>query len=70
MNQNMYHAMGRAATMGLHFVSGMLVGGGMGYGIDYWFATAPFGLLIGLVFGIVAGFRNMWIDAKRLMRDD
>lgn len=67
---NLYGAMGRAGVMGLHFVTGTFVGGGMGYGIDHWLDSAPWGLLIGLVFGIVAGFRNMWLDAKKLLRHE
>lgn len=70
MSRNLFGAMGRAGVMGLHFVSGIFVGGLMGYGVDHWFTTAPWGLLIGLMFGIAAGFRNVWIDAKRLMRDE
>lgn len=67
---NYFDAMGRAGVMGLHLVSGILVGGLMGYGVDHWFDCKPWGLLIGLGFGIVAGFRNMWSDAKKLMRHE
>lgn len=67
---NFYGTLGLAGVMGLHFVSGILVGGLMGYGVDHWFATKPWGILIGLVFGIAAGFRNMWLDAKKILRHE
>ena len=58
----------RASMMGLHFVSGLLVGGGIGYALDKWLGTG-FWLLIFLPLGIVAGFMNVYRDAKRLMRE-
>lgn len=67
---NLFSSMGRASLMGLHFVSGAIVGGGMGYGVDAFFGTGPWGFLAGLVFGLAAGFRNMWEDAKKLMKND
>lgn len=56
--------------MGLHFVSGAIVGGGFGYLFDKWIETGPWGFLVGLLLGLAAGFLNMWRDAKELMRDD
>lgn len=67
---NFFDAIGRASIMGLHFVSGAMVGGGMGYGFDAWLDTRPWGFLVGLFFGLVAGFLNMWRDAKKLMHHD
>lgn len=58
----------RASVMGLHFVSGLLVGGGVGYMLDQWLGTR-FLLWIFLPLGIAAGFMNVYRDAKRLMRE-
>lgn len=61
--------LGTASTMGLHMVSGPLVGGGLGYLCDtYLFDSYPIGLGIGVVLGIFAGFRNVYIDAKYLQK--
>lgn len=60
---------GRASVMGLHMVSGLLVGVLLGYGLDHWLDTFPWGAGIGLLFGIGAGFRNVWIDAKYLIHE-
>ena len=41
------------------FVAGTLVGGLIGYGIDWLFGTLPFGLIIFLLLGFGAGILNM-----------
>ncbi len=56
--------------MGLHMVSGPLVGGGLGWLVDSWIDSWPWGSGIGLLLGIMAGFRNVWIDARYLIRSD
>lgn len=60
--------LGIASTMGMHMVSGPLVGGGLGWLIDHWLDSWPIGFGIGILLGIAAGFRNVWADAKRLER--
>ncbi len=65
----LFDMLGTASTMGLHMVSGPLVGGGLGYLCDtYLFDSYPIGLSIGVVLGIFAGFRNVYIDAKYLQK--
>ncbi len=65
----LFGMLGTASTMGLHMVSGPLVGGGLGYlGDTYLFDSYPIGLSIGVVLGIFAGFRNVYIDAKYLQK--
>ena len=61
-------AITRASTMGLHLVSGILVGTLLGYGIDHWLDSAPWGFFIGLLLGIAAGFNNVYIDARLLIK--
>jgi ATP synthase protein I len=41
-------------------VGGVLVGGGIGYFLDGYFATSPWLLLLFLVLGTAAGFRNVY----------
>lgn len=65
----LFSSMGLASTMGLHMVSGVLVGGGVGYALDKWLDTQHWFAAIFLIIGIFAGFRNVWIDARRLMRE-
>lgn len=60
--------LGRASLLGLHLVSGMIVGALLGYGLDRWLGTFPWCAAGGFFFGVAAGFRNMWIDARYLIR--
>ena len=61
-----FSLLGTASTMGLHMVSGPIVGGGLGWLIDHWLESWPIASAIGLVLGLVAGFRNVWADARYL----
>ena len=65
-----FSLLGTASTMGLHMVSGPLVGGGLGWLADSWMDSWPWGAGIGLLLGIAAGFRNVWIDARYLIRSE
>lgn len=48
------------------FVAGTLVGGLIGYGVDWLFGTLPFGLIIFLLLGFGAGILNMARSANRV----
>jgi Uncharacterized protein conserved in bacteria len=61
------NALSLAGTIGLHLVSGIAVGLFLGYLADKWLDTAPWGLGIGMIAGIIAGFKNVYTDAKRLI---
>lgn len=61
-------AMANTGVIGLHLVSGPAVGFAIGYGIDRWFGTSPWGKLIFLFIGIAAGFLNVYRDTKALLR--
>jgi F0F1-type ATP synthase assembly protein I len=50
---------GPAAGAGYTLVGAILVLGGLGYGLDAWWGTHPWGLLIGLALGIVIGFYEL-----------
>ena len=62
--------LGTASTMGLHMVSGPVVGAGLGWLVDKWLGSWPVGASVGLLFGLAAGFRNVWIDARYLARSN
>jgi ATP synthase protein I len=55
---------GPAASAGYTLIGALLLLGGIGYGIDRWLGTSPWGLLAGLILGIVVGFyelaRTVW----------
>jgi ATP synthase protein I len=47
------------------FVAGVLVGAGIGWGIDRLFGTSPFGLILFLLLGFAAGIVNVVRAAAR-----
>ena len=61
-----FSLLGTASTMGLHMVSGPVVGGGLGWLVDHWLDSWPVAASVGLVLGLAAGFRNVWADARYL----
>ena len=50
-----------AAGAGYTIIGAIIVCGAIGYAIDYWGGTSPWGLVSGLIFGVVVG---MWELAK------
>ena len=54
----------KAASLGWNFVAAPLVGGLMGYGLDYLFSTNPWIMLIGFVLGFVSAFRDILRSSK------
>jgi ATP synthase protein I len=64
------------ASMGLNLVAATFIGLFMGWAIDNWLApklnwhTSPWFTLIFLLFGIIAGFRNMFSMAKKTETPD
>ncbi|MFT0858518.1 AtpZ/AtpI family protein [Ancylobacter sp. G4_0304] len=48
-----------AFRLGSEFVAGVLVGAGLGWGIDRLFGTAPWGMIVFLLLGFVASVLNM-----------
>ena len=58
---------GIAGTMGLHMVSCPLIGAALGYGLDRWLGTG-FLFPVMLLLGVIAGFRCVWQDMRKLQR--
>lgn len=62
----------KASIVGLNIVISTIVGGFLGYLFDYamakWFGltTAPWGLFVGAILGIVAGFKDLVMLAKKI----
>ncbi|MEN3792650.1 AtpZ/AtpI family protein [Fulvimarina sp. MAC3] len=46
------------------FAAGIIVGGAIGYGIDMFAGTSPFGLIVFLMLGFAAGIRNVLRSAS------
>jgi ATP synthase protein I len=52
-------ALARALRLSTEFVAAVLVGGGIGYLADRWLGTLPWGLIVFLLLGFVAGILNV-----------
>lgn len=61
-------ALATNGVIGLHMVSGPLVGFALGYGLDLWLDISPWGKIVLLFVGIGAGFLNVWRDTRVLLR--
>ncbi|MCX5497482.1 AtpZ/AtpI family protein [Kaistia dalseonensis] len=51
--------MGLAVRVASEFASGVLVGAGLGWLVDKWLGTSPWGLIVLLLLGFVAGVLNV-----------
>ncbi len=69
--KSLFRQMLEASTVGLNLVISTVIGGLIGYGLDYamenWFGihTSPWLLFIFTIFGIIAGFRDLLRMAKK-----
>lgn len=59
---------GQAMRLSSEFIAGILVGAGVGWGIDYLAGTSPWGLIVFLMLGFAAGVLNV-MRAANLIED-
>ncbi len=69
-DKNLREAIASASVVGLNLVSATFVGLLIGYWLDRWLGTKPWLLLVFLVLGIVAGFRNVLVEVKKIQKAD
>ena len=55
----------RASAIGLSLVFANFIGAFLGYLLDNYFETGYFFKIIGLIVGIIAGFRNVYVMGKK-----
>ena len=60
---------GYATRFTTDLIGGLLVGALVGYGVDYWFHTNPWFMLVGICLGLAAGIRNMMRTAKEMEKE-
>jgi ATP synthase protein I len=56
----------QAMKLSSEFISAVVVGGGLGWFVDQWFGTKPFGLIVFLLIGFAAGVLNVMRAAGRI----
>ena len=60
----------KASVVGLHMVTATFVGLAVGYYLDKWLETKPWLTMLFLLFGIAAGFLNMYREVKGIHQDN
>jgi ATP synthase protein I len=63
-------AMARGLRLSSELVAGVLVGGGIGYGLDYWLGIRPWGFIVFVLLGFVAGIVNLMREVGFLARPE
>jgi ATP synthase protein I len=61
-------SLGFLSGVGISLVAATFIGLAMGYYLDRWLGTSPWFTLIFLGFGIVSGFRNVYILTERELK--
>ncbi len=65
-NDPFYAGLGQAVRIGTELLAALIVGGGLGWVVDtYLFASTPWGVVVGLALGAVAGVLNAYRTAQR-----
>ncbi len=59
-------SMGLALRLGVELVTGLAVGGGIGWLLDQWLGTLPLFLLLFFFLGAAAGIMNVFRTAKEI----
>ena len=59
VRQGEMSGMGRGFRLASEFVAAVIVGAGLGFGIDRFFGTQPWGMIILLLLGFAAGVLNV-----------
>jgi ATP synthase protein I len=62
-------AMARGLRLSSELIAGVVAGAAIGWGIDYWLSTSPFGLIVFFLLGFVAGMVNVVRSAGAMSRD-
>ncbi len=64
-DRNLMRMLGVLSTVGLTLVLATVIGFFIGHKLDQWFGTSPWLTVLFLLLGIIAGFRNLFVYAKR-----
>lgn len=69
-DKSLRESIASASVVGLNLVSATFVGLFIGWWLDKWLDTKPWLLLTFLVFGIIAGFRNVLTEVRKIQKAD
>jgi ATP synthase protein I len=64
-DRSLIRMLGVLSTVGLVLVFATVIGLYLGVKIDQWLGTSPWFTAIFVVFGLIGGFRNLFVYARR-----
>ncbi len=67
---NLRQGLGLAFRLGIELVAAILIGTLMGYAVDHYFDTKPWGILAGLFLGGAAGFLTVYRTSMAMQFDE
>ena len=65
-----YRMLLTASSIGLAVAIAIFLGLALGLFLDRYFGTKPWLMIAGLLLGVAAGFRNLWVMAARVERSE
>lgn len=60
----------KTSAVGLEFGLSIGIGALLGYFFDGYFATGPYGLLVGTLIGSLAAAKRLWVFVKEYLKKD
>lgn len=60
--------LGALSAVGLMLVLSIVIGAGLGYLLDRWLGTSPWGFLVLFFVGVAAGIRGVYRTVSSVMR--
>ena len=64
-DRSLMRMLGVLSTVGLTMVFATTIGLYIGLKLDKWFGTSPWLTAVFVLFGLIAGFRNLFVYVKR-----
>jgi ATP synthase protein I len=64
-DRSLIRMLGVLSTVGLTLVFATVIGLFVGLKLDQWLGTSPWLTALFLLFGLIAGFRNLFVHVKR-----
>ncbi len=60
----------KASTLGLEVGLSIIAGGALGYITELYFKISPWGLIIGVCFGLAAAIRTLYRFSKKYLKEN
>ena len=65
--RQLYRMLAVLSTVGMVIVFATVIGVYIGFKIDQWFGTSPWFTIVFFLIGMIAGFKNLYVYAKKSM---